>query len=77
LKNAVWKRKNPPNAQTAEWAVEWVAGAQGLASWPRVAAELKRRTYNGVVCLTAEYSDEARVDQLIAEDLALARGLFR
>jgi sugar phosphate isomerase/epimerase len=77
LKNAVWKRKNPPNAQVAAWTTEWVSGAQGLASWARVAAELKRRAYHGVVCLTAEYSDEANVDRLIAEDLAFARGLIR
>jgi hypothetical protein len=41
-----------------------------------VVAELKRRSYQGVVCLTAEYSDQASVDRLIAEDLAYARSLF-
>jgi len=77
LKNAIWKRKNPAGEQAAAWTTEWVPGAQGLASWARVAAELKRRSYHGVVCLTAEYSDETKVDRLIAEDLALARSLFR
>jgi hypothetical protein len=28
------------------------------------------------VCLTAEYSDEAAVERLIAEDIAFARSLF-
>ena len=50
--------------------------SQGLASWPRVAAELKRLGYRGVVCLTAEYSDEAAVNRLIAQDIGFAKALF-
>ena len=65
-----------PEAENVEWCAYWTTGRQGLASWPRVAAELKGRGYDGVVCLTAEYSDEASVDRLIAEDLAFARSLF-
>jgi len=41
-----------------------------------VVEELKRRGYQGVVCLTAEYSDHDAVDRLIAEDIAFARSLF-
>jgi len=76
LKNAVWERTSPPGAPVAEWAYRWVAGREGLASWPAVAAELGRRGWRGVVCLTAEYSDEAAVDRLVADDLAFAKGLF-
>ncbi len=76
LKNALWLRRNGPEAEVAEWSVYWTSGRQGLASWPRVAAELKRRGYRGVLCLTAEYSDEPAVDRLIAEDIAFARSLF-
>jgi len=76
LKNAVWMRKNEPAADSAAWEPYWINGRQGLASWPRVAAELKRRSYQGVVCLTAEYSDTAAVNRLIAEDLAFARSLL-
>lgn len=76
LKNAVWRRANGPEAGHAEWEPYWTGGREGLASWPRVAAELERRGYPGVICLTAEYSDEAAVDRLIAEDLAFARSLF-
>ena len=76
LKNAFWQRTNPAKAEQAEWAPYWTSGWQGLASWPRVAAELKRRSYSGVVCLTAEYSEEKEVNHLIAEDLLFARGLF-
>lgn len=76
LKNAIWRRRNGPEAEVADWEVYWTSGRQGLASWPRVAAELKRRGYRGVVCLTAEYNDGTAVNRLIAEDLAFARSLF-
>jgi len=76
LKNAVWRRTNP-DAPVAEWQHYWLRGPDGLASWPRVAAELQRRQYAGVVCLTAEYTDEARVEEFIGQDLVFAKGLFR
>jgi sugar phosphate isomerase/epimerase len=76
LKNAFWLRTNGPEAEVVSWKPYWTTGRQGLASWPRVAAELKRRNYEGVVCLTAEYSDEGSVNRLIAEDIAFAKSLF-
>lgn len=76
LKNAIWQRTNGPEAEVATWKHYWTSGRHGLASWPRVVAELKKRDYRGVVCLTAEYSDEAAVDRLIAEDVAFAKSLF-
>jgi sugar phosphate isomerase/epimerase len=76
LKNAFWRRTNAPEAEVATWAPYWTSGRQGRASWPRVAADLKRRGYSGVVCLTAEYTDEAAVNRLIAEDIGFARSLF-
>ena len=77
LKNAYWRRVNGYEAELAQWKYHWTSGRQGLASWPRVAKELKRRGYSGVVCLTAEYSDHDSVDRLIAEDIAFARSLFQ
>lgn len=76
LKNAFWTRKNGPEAENVEWTHYWTSGRQGLASWPRVAAELQKRGFNGVVCLTAEYSDDASVDRLVKEDIAFASSLF-
>ncbi|MGD0005701.1 MAG: TIM barrel protein [Anaerolineaceae bacterium] len=76
LKNACWQRTNPAEDGPAEWAPWWTSGRLGLASWPRVAAELKRRRYSGVVCLTAEYSEEKEVNRLIGEDIVYARELF-
>jgi sugar phosphate isomerase/epimerase len=76
LKNAFWRRVTGPEAEEVAWVPYWTSGRQGLASWPRVAAELRRRAYSGVICLTAEYSDEPAVKRLIADDLAYARTLF-
>ncbi|MGQ9629483.1 MAG: sugar phosphate isomerase/epimerase family protein [bacterium] len=76
LKNAFWRRTTGPEAEHVQWRPYWTTGRQGLASWPRVAAELKRRNYEGVICLTAEYSDERSVNRLIAEDIAFAKSLF-
>lgn len=76
LKNALLQRTNGPEAEFAQWRVYWTSGRHGLASWPRVADELKARSYGGIICLTAEYSDHDAVDRLIAEDIAFARLLF-
>lgn len=76
LKNAFWQHANGPEAPAAQWQPYWTLGRHGLAEWPRVVAELKRRNYRGVVCLTAEYTDEGAVDRLIAEDIAFAKSLF-
>ena len=76
LKNAFWRRVTGPEAEDVVWRPYWTTGPQGLASWPRVAAELRRRDYTGVICLPAEYSDEASVNRLVVQDLAYAKSLF-
>lgn len=76
LKNAYWQRITGTEAISAEWQAHATTGRQGLASWPRVAEFLKKRNYEGVVCLTAEYSAHDQVNRLIAEDIAFAKSLF-
>jgi sugar phosphate isomerase/epimerase len=76
LKNALYCRQDDHENASREWKIYWTSGDQGLASWPRVAGELNRRGYSGVICLTAEYSDEQAVDRLIAADIRYARSLF-
>ncbi len=76
LKNAFWQRASGPEAADVTWHPYWTNGRQGLASWPRVADLLTQRGYSGVVCLTAEYSDETDVVRLITEDVAYARSLW-
>lgn len=76
LKNAYWRRVTGPEAAVADWKIYWTSGAQGRASWRRVIAKLQAIDYQGPLCFSAEYSDEARVDELIVQDLAFARGLL-
>ncbi|MDP8217963.1 MAG: sugar phosphate isomerase/epimerase family protein [Candidatus Theseobacter exili] len=76
LKNVFWYRANGPEAEVAEWGAQWTSGRHGLASWSKAAEELKKRDYKGVVCLTAEYSDQNAVDRLIKEDIEFAKSLF-
>jgi len=76
LKNAYYERTNGPEAEAAEWHRHFTSGRHGLASWPRIAAELRRRNYTGPICLTAEYEEPADVAQLCREDLHYARELF-
>lgn len=75
LKNAEWRR-NKGQSDVVEWSHYWTLGKNGLASWPRVAEELKRRNYKGVVCLTAEYSPPGPAERLVPEDFAFAKSLF-
>jgi sugar phosphate isomerase/epimerase len=76
LKNAIWRRKTGPEAEAVEWRHYWTSGRQGHCHWPTVARLLKERGYQGVVCLTAEYSDRDSLDRLLAEDFAFAKSLF-
>lgn len=76
LKNAFWLRTNGPETPQAEWRHYWTLGRHGLSPWPKIIAELKRRSYRGVLCLTAEYTQEALVDRLIAEDIAYVKALL-
>lgn len=70
------KRPAGPESSVAAYEPYWTGARQGLCSWQTVAAELKRRGYDGPVCFTAEYSDAEAVDRLIAEDAAYARSLL-
>jgi sugar phosphate isomerase/epimerase len=79
LKNAYWKRVSDSAASQAEVARfqhHWTTARDGMANWPSLADELKKRSYKGLICLTAEYADEKAVDRLVAEDIKYARSLF-
>jgi len=68
FKSAYWRRAEGPPAGAPRWESCWTGGREGMADWPAAVGELKKRGYQGDVCLTAEYSDKARLNQLIAED---------
>ena len=60
IKNGRPQRINNENADEAEWRTTWLLGCHGILSWKLVAAELRRRNYQGPICLTAEYSGKDR-----------------
>ena len=76
LKNAYWRRVSGPEAEVAEWQIYFTSGAQGRASWQGVIDKLRAIHYHGPICFSAEYSDEARVDELVVKDLAFAKRLL-
>jgi sugar phosphate isomerase/epimerase len=76
LKNAYWQRVDTPEVDHAQWKPYWTLGRDGLASWPRVARELERRDWSGVLCLTAEYAEGLPVAEMAEEDLTFAKSLF-
>lgn len=76
FKNAFRRRVSGPEADEARWETYFTTGRQGYASWRRTADYLKAKGYGGVICLTAEYTDEHSVNQYIAEDIEYAKSLF-
>lgn len=81
LKNGYWQQIGKDKNGEMQWRNYWTTSKQGLTSWKTVADELKRRQYQGDICLTAEYSvpkedSSVRVDDLVAEDFAYAKSLF-
>jgi sugar phosphate isomerase/epimerase len=76
LKTAYYRLKTGPEAPEAEFERYFTTGRHGLSSWPRIVKFLKKRDYSGVICLPAEYTDEAGVNKYIAEDIVYAKSLF-
>lgn len=76
LKNAYYRRINGPEAEEAKWERYFTTGRHGLSNWPRVVNYLKNRDYSGVICLTAQYNDEARTLDYVRQDLAYVKELF-
>lgn len=76
LKNAVRRRSNAPDAAHARWENHFTRARDGFTVWPDAIGELKRRGYEGVVCLTAEYADLHETDRFIQDDIQFAKALF-
>ncbi|MDD4796594.1 MAG: sugar phosphate isomerase/epimerase [Eubacteriales bacterium] len=74
FKAAFWHRTNA--GAPAQWDARWVTGKEGMGSWAEAVAYLRARGYTGTVCLPAEYSDEANVQDYARQDLAYLKELF-
>lgn len=77
LKTAYYKIKTGPEAEEAEFDRYFTTGRHGLVSWSRIIKYLKSRNYEGVICLPAEYTDEANVEKYIAEDIVYVKELVK
>lgn len=77
LKNAFYRRVNGPEAKEAKWERYFTLGCHGLSSFSRIAAYLKSRDYQGVICLTAEYDAGDQAEELITQDIAYVKSLFK
>jgi len=75
FKAAYWRRVNGPE-QVARFEPYWTTGANACGSWKSAVDILKKKNYNGVVCLPAEYSDEPNVEKYTREDIKFIKGLF-
>jgi len=73
---AAYRERVNPFEEIARWQEHWTTGKNGCGSWSEAAAHLKKRGYNGTVCLPAEYSDEENVETYAREDLAYIKRLF-
>jgi sugar phosphate isomerase/epimerase len=70
LKNVCYQRIGD------EWQRYYCSAGEGLADWAEIAKYLQQRGYRGPVCLTAEYSDRDRIDELIGPDLQYAKSTW-
>jgi sugar phosphate isomerase/epimerase len=69
FKNAYWIRKNPAAAtEEAQFGPFWVTAKNGMCKWSEAVDFLKKRSYKGTVCLTAEYSEPENVEKNTRED---------
>ncbi len=76
LKTAYYRRANGPEAPEADFQPYFTTGRHGASSWRRIVEILIARGYQGGICMPAEYTDEANVEQYIAEDIRYAKMLF-
>ncbi len=77
FKAAYRRRMNGPEQAPAKWEVYWTTGRNACGEWEEAVSHLKKRGYQGVVCLPAEYTDEENVDIYTREDLAYIKSLFQ
>jgi sugar phosphate isomerase/epimerase len=75
LKTAFYKLKTGPEAEEAQFERYFTTGRHGLVSWPRIIKYLCERNYQGIICMPAEYTDEANVNKYIAEDIIYLKEL--
>ncbi len=77
FKAAYRYRVNGPEAAEAAWNEYWTTGRHACGSWKMAADYLKERGYEGIVCMPAEYTDEANTEEYAKEDLIYLKKLLQ
>lgn len=77
LKTAFYMPKTGPEAERAVYDRHFTTGRYGLCDWERVLKFLKKKKYEGVLCLPAEYTDEEPVIRYATEDLRYVKELVQ
>ena len=75
LKTAFYVAKTGPEAERTVYERYFTTGRHGLCDWERVIRFLKKKEYQGVLCLPAEYTDEEHVETYAIDDLKYVKEL--
>ncbi len=76
LKNTYFTRVSGLDAPVAQWKNYWTTGPYGILDWALAAEELRKRNFQGDICLTAAYTDKEATDRLVREDIEFAKKVF-
>lgn len=76
FKAAYRYRTNGPEAAEATWNEHWTTAKNACGSWAAATQYMKQRGFEGIVCMPAEYSDEANTEAYTKEDLAYLKNLL-
>ena len=69
FKSAFHMRVNGPEAEEAKWEVHWTTARHAGYSWRELVNLLKKRGYDGDICLPAEYSNPDGKGQVAGDDV--------
>lgn len=72
FKNAYYER----SAATGRWKPTFVAGSEGLSSWPVATTYLNEIGYSGPICMPAEYTDDSELEAKVSADIGYLRELL-
>ena len=68
LKSAYRFRTNGPEEVEARWGIHWTTCHHSGYSWSKMVKLLKQRSYEGDICLPAEYDNVATGKMLMGDD---------
>lgn len=76
VKNCCYVKTGESPTEGACWELRWVPLREGLVPWAKVIGLLKTIGYSGFLSFHAEYAEQERAEQLVAEDLKFIRSII-